>query len=163
MAKRKPYIKPHLPVTDKDKIIEFAEDYLIGSDNEFVVMNDFVHNEMSCPEPHGNTNFIGDIAYKMRNTGKYELKESNNRNVVYKKEEESWEQRNPFWDRVRTGSITFLFSIVAAILLYYILPPRASQTNIQDSERLTRHSDSLRNLGSDINALKDTVTKYIKQ
>ncbi|HEY5966331.1 MAG TPA: hypothetical protein VIU35_00070 [Chitinophagaceae bacterium] len=96
---KKPYIKPSTRVTGKDEIISYAESYLI--ENEFIVMNDFVHNDMQCPEPHGNTNFIGDIAYKMRNTGKYELKESNNRYVVYKKEKKSWKER--FWLLIAAG------------------------------------------------------------
>ncbi|HEU5164753.1 MAG TPA: hypothetical protein VFU29_04395 [Chitinophagaceae bacterium] len=93
LKNKKPYIKPTIRISDKEDIISHAESYLI--ENEFVVMNDFVHNDMQCPEPHGNTNFIGDIAYKMRNTGKYELKESNNRYVVYKKEKKSWKER--YW------------------------------------------------------------------
>lgn len=93
--KRKLYVKPTSPVTDKTKIIEFAEDYLVGSNNEFVEMNDFIQKEMQCTEPHGNTNFIGDIAYKMRNTGRYELKENNKRYVIYKKEKKPFQEK--FW------------------------------------------------------------------
>ena len=111
----KKYIKPTNAVTDKQEITRYAKEYLV--DNEFVVMNDFVHNDMSCPEPHGNTNFIGDIALKLRNTGKYELKANNDRYVVYKKEKSSWKER--YWWLI--AIMTFVLGFLADITKEYII------------------------------------------
>lgn len=159
-VKRKPYIKPTLPVTDKEKIIELAEDYLLGDNNEFVVMNDFIHNDMQCPEPHGNANFIGDIAHKMRNTGKYELKETNNRYVVYKKEKKPWGETNPGFDKVRTGLITALFSLIVGWLLFQLNNRGQLQIDNRQNESLSRKSDSLKILEKKIKVLEDTLATH---
>jgi hypothetical protein len=167
MAKRKPYTNPNARVTDKDKIIEYAEDFLLGSNNEFIVMNDFVHNDMQCPEPHGNTNFIGDIAYKMRNTGKYELKESNNRYVVYKKEKKSWKER--YWLLIAAGGFVIGFFADIAKEIYLQNSTKEKQKseqvipiqtdNIKAKVELINHSVDSLTLVKKI-SLNDLVKEY---
>lgn len=105
---------------------------------------------------------VSDVATIFRESGKYEVEQSGSPGtyfhtyIIRKKKKKSFWERNPFWDKVRTGFITFLFSVGAAILLYYILPPRAVQNSSQENQRSIPQNDPL---NKSANLQQDSLNK----
>ena len=126
--------------------------------SEYVINYEDPNNKYS---DYKNNGVVKDIADKMEASGEF------NKEIVGVDEYwvvtnviKGWTERNPFGDKVRTGLITFLFSIGAAILLYYILPPRPSPDSIQQNQHLIRLSDSLKILDTKTKVLENILTKH---
>lgn len=56
----------------------------------------------------------------------------------------SWSERNPVWDKVRTGFITALFSLIVGAILFQIQNRGKVQLDSQQDLRLKHLSDSLK-------------------
>ncbi len=72
-------------------------------------------------------------------------------NADYK--ESTWVERNPFWDRVRTGSISAIFSLIVGIGLYLLTMQKHNQREIQQNKQIQTLSDSITTLR---NLIKDS-------
>ena len=74
-----------------------------------------------------------------------------------------WAERNPGWDKVRTGLITALFSLIVGWLLFQLNNRGQVQIDNKQNESLSRKGDSLKTLDNKIKALEDTLAKYKRQ
>lgn len=110
---------------------------------------------------HINPLTISEIASFIRSTGKYEVNEAGgfgtatHTYIIRKEPTKTWTERNPVKDKIRTGFITFLFSVIASLLLLLIPNHKSSQYNNQQNKRL----DSL---VSSIDSLEDKLKGYEK-
>ena len=68
------YKIPDTKTTDKDEIVKYIEGYL-NSGNSLAYINDLLYD--IAPQSHRDNEIARDIAYKMKATGKYDLKEEN--------------------------------------------------------------------------------------
>lgn len=147
------YRIPDTKTADKDEIVKHIEDYL-NSGNSLAHINDLLYQV--APESHRHAAVARDIAYKMKATGKYELKEEQiiNGGARYfiskiNIPEKSWAERYPIRDKVRTGFITFLFSLSAGLLLFLMQAQKQGQAENLQNKRLDSLSEKVENLQND--------------
>lgn len=145
-------------LTDKNEIVKWIEAYLHEEGNSLADLNSIIPN--LCPPSHQDSSFIRDIAHKMKRSGKYELIEEkgmsdfSTRYFVRPLPKKTWRERNPLGAEIRTGLITFIFSVLAALLLLLITNQEKDRKNTQQDEHLSRLSDSVKILEKKIDDLK---------
>jgi hypothetical protein len=152
----------HVPDPDKllvskDEVIDLIERYLSDEGNSLANLSDLI--PILCPPTHRNTNFIRDIGYKMERSGSYILMEEANENgqvqyLIKPLPKKTWWDRNPGWDKVRTGVITAAFSLLVGWLLY--LNQRQDKDRLDNTQNQRLHvQDSL--INNLQNALADSI------
>ena len=155
------YKIPDTKTADKDEIVKHIEDYL-NSGNSLAFINDLLYQ--IAPETHRHTNVARDIAYKMKATGKYELKEepiiSGGARYFISKihiPEKSWTELHPIRDKIRTalitGFVTLLVSLIVGIILFQFQNRGQGRLDDQQDKRLDSLSQKVDNLlNNQINA-----------
>lgn len=83
------------------------------------------------------------VANELRKDGKYSLESGRIGDDTFIVSLKSWRQRHPLGAEIRTGLITFLFSVGAALLLLPTTNRETFQKNRQQDEHLIRLSDSI--------------------
>jgi hypothetical protein len=101
----------------------------------------------------GNNGVAKDMADKMNESGLFtrEVVGADEYWVV-KNVMKGWAERNPGWDKIRTGFITALFSLIVGIALFQINNQGQARIDNKQNESLLRTSDSLTILDKKIKA-----------
>lgn len=156
------YKIPDTKTADKDEIVKLIEEYL-NSGNSLAYINDLLHE--IAPQSHTHNAVARDIAYKMKATGKYELKEEpiisgGARYFVSKIHvpEKTWAELHPLRDKVRTALITGVVTLVVSVTVGVILFLLQNRGQGRLDERQDQH---LIRLDSLINTLQGGLADSI--
>ena len=108
-----------------------------------------------------NNGVAKDLADKMEASGEFNKEIAGvDQYWVVKNVIRGWAERNPVLDKVRTGFITALFSLLVGWLLFQLNNRGQVQIENKQNESLLRKGDSLKIFDNKIKALEDTLAKY---
>jgi hypothetical protein len=114
-----------------------------------------VFMELDCGIWSAKSDFVNAVANELRQLKKFNLVQSGSGDLnSYIITNKTWSEKYPIGDKIRTGLITALFSIGVGVLVFQLNNRAEVQNNNLRDQRLTRLTDSLRNLA---NALKDSI------
>jgi hypothetical protein len=96
----------------------------------------------------GLTDRIDVAAVKFTHSGEFKLDPTPYHKMwsIYKSptfKKPTWEERHPFWDRFRTGLITFIFTVTAGLILFPLTTGKQSREINQLKMRLDALSSEL--------------------
>lgn len=130
-----------MPITekkDKEMLASLVEWYL--EKHKEVDIKVFLEDKIDFSDV--NPGLIREIANILRKDGKYEIKEGGvGSELTYFVKPispvvKTWAERNPVWDKVRTGFITALFSLGVGVALFQIQNRGKAQLDTRQNKRL---------------------------
>lgn len=110
LKKRKDFVGPTNPETNKDKIVNFAKEYL--KTNSLLDMYCFIRDEMHYPDTEKATSFVRDVAYQMVGSNNYEFAETDN-DKVFLIINRHWIYKRPILFGILTTVISIILSLAA--------------------------------------------------
>ena len=146
-------------ITDKDKIMELAIEYL--KTNNRIDIWSFIINDMAyfdAPQP-----FIWDVAHKMERTGEYAIDTYSIPHYLYVKplplKKKTWAEEHPILHDIRTAGIGAGFSLLVGIILWLIANQKQDRLEEIQNKRIDTLSDSIKMIQKNMPHLSDTSTQ----